>query len=159
MRLLDRKRSNQIVEILLRKRVEAVNLKPGPPPLVHKRKKHLSLNIFDTPPTLTVVSVNELNLVYWEVAENEKSEFGGGIVNFEKYINLVTWFFENDNREENYQNRVLIPFETLCTGFDVVDTSMLTKELMKSIERHKFAGLYTPDLLIVPNSKLHKQKK
>ena len=41
----------------------------------------------------------------------------------------MTWFFENDNREENYQNRVLIPFlETLCTGFDVVDTSMLTKE-------------------------------
>lgn len=39
LRLLDRKRSNQIVEILLRKRVEAVNLKPGPPPLVHKKKK------------------------------------------------------------------------------------------------------------------------
>lgn len=39
LRLLDRKSSNQIVEILLRKRVEAVNLKPGPPPLVHKKKK------------------------------------------------------------------------------------------------------------------------
>lgn len=39
LRLLDRKRSNQIVEILLRKRVEAVNLKPGPPPIVHKKKK------------------------------------------------------------------------------------------------------------------------
>ena len=72
-------------------------------------------------------------------------------MNFEKYINLVTWFFENDNREENYQNRVLIPFlETLCTGFDVVDTSMLTKEWdERGIERHKFAGLYTPDLLII----------
>lgn len=79
-------------------------------------------------------------------------------MNFEKYINLVTWFFENDNREENYQNRVLIPFlETLCTGFDVVDTSMLTKEWDgRGIERHKFAGLHTPDLLIASNWKLHK---
>ena len=82
-------------------------------------------------------------------------------MNFEKYINLVTWFFENDNREENYQNRVLIPFlETLCTGFDVVDTSMLTKEWdERGIERHKFAGLYTPDLLIASNWKLHKTEK
>jgi len=56
---------------------------------------------------------------------------------------------------------VLIPFlETLCTGFDVVDTSMLTKEWdERGIERHKFAGLYTPDLLIASNWKLHKTEK
>ena len=36
-------------------------------------------------------------------------------MDFEKYTNLVNYFFENDNREENYQNRVLIPFfEALC---------------------------------------------
>lgn len=77
-------------------------------------------------------------------------------MNFEKYTELVTWFFENDNREVNYQNRVLIPFwETLCTDFDVVDTSMLTKEWDKrNIERRKFAGFYTPDLLIASNWKL-----
>ena len=79
-------------------------------------------------------------------------------MDFEKYINLVNWFLENDNREENYQNRVLIPFlEALCIGSDVVDTSMLTKEWNKrGIERNKFAGLYTPDLLIASNWKLFK---
>ena len=79
-------------------------------------------------------------------------------MDFEKYINLVNWFLENDNREENYQNRVLIPFlEAICIGSDVVDTSMLTKEWNKrGIERNKFAGLYTPDLLIASNWKLFK---
>lgn len=57
---------------------------------------------------------------------------GVDVVNFEKYVNLVNWFFENDNREENYQNRVLIPFfEKICPDFDVVDTSMLTKNGME----------------------------
>lgn len=79
-------------------------------------------------------------------------------MDFEKYTNLVNYFFENDNREENYQNRVLIPFfEALCIDSDVVDTSMLTKEWNKrGIERNKFAGLYTPDLLIASNWKLLK---
>lgn len=79
-------------------------------------------------------------------------------MDFEKYINLVNWFLENDNREENYQNRVLIPFlEALCIGSNVVDTSMLTKEWNeRGIERNKFAGLYTPDLLIASNWKLFK---
>lgn len=79
-------------------------------------------------------------------------------MDFEKYKNLVNWFFENDNREVNYQNRVLIPFlETLCTDYDVVDTSMLTKEWEeRGIERNQFAGLYTPDLLIASNWKLFK---
>ena len=87
-----------------------------------------------------------------------KLDFGGELVDFEKYTNLVNYFFENDNREENYQNRVLIPFfEALCIDSDVVDTSMLTKEWNKrGIERNKFAGSYTPDLLIASNWKLIK---
>lgn len=82
-------------------------------------------------------------------------------MDFEKYTNLVTWFLENDNREENYQNRVLIPFlETLCADADVVDTSMLTKEWDKrGIERNKFAGLHTPDLIIASNWKLYKKRE
>lgn len=48
-------------------------------------------------------------------------------MDFKKYINIVSWFLENDNREENYHNRVLIPLlETLCIDTDVEDTSMLT---------------------------------
>lgn len=87
--------------------------------------------------------------------------FDGETMDFEKYTNLVTWFLENDNREENYQNRVLIPFlETLCADADVVDTSMLTKEWDKrGIERNKFAGLHTPDLLIASNWKLYKKRE
>lgn len=89
-----------------------------------------------------------------------KLVFDGETMDFEKYTNLVTWFLENDNREENYQNRVLIPFlETLCADADVVDTSMLTKEWDKrGIERNKFAGLHTPDLLIASNWKLYKKE-
>lgn len=85
-----------------------------------------------------------------------KLKFGGEIVEFEKYKKLVNWFLENDNREENFQNRILIPFlETVCTVSNVVDTSMLTKEWNgRGIERDKFAGLYTPDLLIASNWKL-----
>ncbi len=79
-------------------------------------------------------------------------------MDFDKYSNLVTWFFENDNREENYQNRVLIPFlEGLCKDFDIVDTSMLTKEWdERGINRKAFAGLYTPDLLVASEWKLKK---
>ena len=75
---------------------------------------------------------------------------GGGTMDFSTYSRLVTWFFENDNREENYQNRILIPlFEKLCKGNNVVDTSLLTKEWNKrKIDREAFAGTFTPDLLI-----------
>lgn len=88
---------------------------------------------------------------------------GVDVVNFEKYVNLVNWFFVNDNREENYQNRVLIPFfEKICPDFNVVDTSMLTKNwdgrCSIDIERDKFAGFYTPDLLIASNWKLYKKE-
>ncbi|MBK1809508.1 hypothetical protein JHL18_02465 [Clostridium sp. YIM B02505] len=74
---------------------------------------------------------------------------------------MVTWFFENDNREENYQNRILIPFfEELCEDLDVVDTSMLTKEWDKrGIDREAFAVGYTPDLLIASKWKLKKTEK
>lgn len=79
-------------------------------------------------------------------------------MDFDKYRKLVTWFFENDNREENYQNRVLIPFlEGLCKDLDIVDTSMLTKEWDgRGINRKAFAGVYTPDLLVASEWKLKK---
>ena len=85
---------------------------------------------------------------------------GGGTMDFSTYSRLVTWFFENDNREENYQNRILIPlFEKLCKGNNVVDTSLLTKEWNKrKIDREAFAGTFTPDLLIASNWKLIKDK-
>ena len=79
-------------------------------------------------------------------------------MDFDKYSKLVTWFFENDNREENYQNRVLIPFlEGQCKDFDIVDISMLTKEWdERGINRKAFAGVYTPDLLVASGWKLKK---
>lgn len=82
-------------------------------------------------------------------------------MDFEKYTNLVNYFFENDNREENYQNRVLIPFfEALCIDSDVVDTSMLTKEWNKrGIERNKFAGSYTPDLINCIKLEINKNRR
>ena len=82
-------------------------------------------------------------------------------MDFSEYTQLVTWFFENDNREKNYQNRILIPFfEELCGKFDIVDTSMLTKEWgRRNIGREKFAGIYTPDLLIASKWKLIKLEK
>jgi hypothetical protein len=81
-------------------------------------------------------------------------------MDFEKYIKLVNYYFENDNREENLQNRVMIPFlEDLYEDLCVVDTSKLTKGWNRrkiSIDRDKFAGLYTPDLLIASKWKLFK---
>jgi hypothetical protein len=92
------------------------------------------------------------------VADNVKIAANQAAIEFDKYSKLVTWFFENDNREENYQNRVLIPFlEELCKDFDIVDTSMLTKEWDKrGINRKAFAGVYTPDLLVASEWKLKK---
>ena len=79
-------------------------------------------------------------------------------MDFDEYSKLVTWFFKNDDREENYQNRVLIPFlEGQCKDFDIVDTSMLTKEWdERDINRKAFAGVYTTDLLIASGWKLKK---
>lgn len=82
-------------------------------------------------------------------------------MDFDQYAKLVTGYFENDNREVNYQNRILIPFfEELCEDLDVVDTSMLTKEWnRRGIGRETFAGVYTPDLLITSKWKLKKTEK
>lgn len=82
------------------------------------------------------------------------------IINFEKYIELVNWFYENDNRECNYQNRVLIPFlEEFYSTHQIVDTSSLTRQWNnRKIEREQFAGNYTPDLLISSNWRLLRPK-
>ena len=97
-------------------------------------------------------------LVTWFFENDNREENYQNTMDFDKYRKLVTWFLKNDNREENYQNRVLIPFlEGLCKDLDIVDTSMLTKEWDgRGINRKAFAGVYTPDLLVASGWKLKK---
>lgn len=82
-------------------------------------------------------------------------------MDYARYKELVNKFYENDNREENYQNRVLIPFleDLFEKKVDVVDTSQLTKEWnFRNIKRKKFAGNYTPDILLAKNWVLKKKR-
>lgn len=77
-------------------------------------------------------------------------------LSFRKYTELVDKFLSSDNRELNYQNRVIIPMlEKIFNGYelDVVDTSTLYKNWEKRSwhDRSKYAGTYTPDILIVKN--------
>lgn len=83
------------------------------------------------------------------------------MVDYTRYKELVNKFYENDNREENYQNRILIPFfeELFEEVVDVVDTSQLTKGWnFRKIKRNKFAGNYTPDILLAHNWVLKKKR-
>jgi hypothetical protein len=71
---------------------------------------------------------------------------------YDEYKQRVNYFLKNDNREVNYQNRVVLPFlESLFPRNCVADVSQLTKN-WKGIFREQFAGLYTPDLLITNNA-------
>lgn len=82
-------------------------------------------------------------------------------MDYARYKELVNKFYENDNREENYQNRVLIPFleDLFEKKVDVVDTSRLTKEWnFRNIKRNMFAGNYTPDILLAKNWVLKKKR-
>ncbi len=78
-------------------------------------------------------------------------------MDFDRYSKLVNHYYGNDNREINFQNRVIIPFfeELLGDEIDIVDTSTLYKN-WKTIDREKFAGEYTPDILIAKNWSLFK---
>lgn len=74
------------------------------------------------------------------------------------YQELVNKYYEFDNREVNYQNRVIIPFLEDLFGdeYDIVDVSHLTKQ-WKTINREAFAGDYTPDLLVAKNWNLNQE--
>lgn len=79
---------------------------------------------------------------------------------FDRYKELVEKFYQNDCRELNFQNRILIPFleQLIPTKYDVVDSSTLYKN-WNSINRDIFAGQYTPDILVIENWKLFKKKQ
>lgn len=74
-------------------------------------------------------------------------------MDFEQYSERVMKFLVNDNREINYQNRVLIPLlEELLSESDIVDTSTLYKNWAKrGVDRDAFAGIHTPDILVAQN--------
>lgn len=88
---------------------------------------------------------------------------------FEKYKELVEKYYQNDCRELNFQNRVIIPFlESFLSKHEVevVDSSTLYKnwenykdDNHNGICRDKFANNYTPDLLIIKNWKLFDENK
>ena len=81
-------------------------------------------------------------------------------MDFTKYESLVEKYKKNDCREVNFQNRILIPFleELINDEYDVVDTSILYKN-MKNIDREKFAGEQTPDVIITKKWKLLNKEK
>ena len=81
-------------------------------------------------------------------------------MDFETYKNLVGKYYNNDCRELNFQNRVVIPFleELVSEKYDVVDSSSLYKN-WKKINRDKFANNYTPDVLIIDGWKLFDENK
>lgn len=81
---------------------------------------------------------------------------GENLLSFECYNKLVAKYMNNDWREINFQNRVIIPFlEKLFeknTEIEVVDVSTQYKNRHSSIHsRDQYAGDSTPDILIVSN--------
>lgn len=76
---------------------------------------------------------------------------------FRWYKKLVQNILTRDNRELNYQNRVIIPMlEKLFINtpdIDIVDVSTLYKNWNRRIfhDRAKYAGDYTPDILVAKN--------
>lgn len=78
------------------------------------------------------------------------------ISTYEQYTNLVDTFLKTDNREINYQNRVIIPLlDNLSRdkkGISVVDVSTQYKNRESKVHTRKnYANNYTPDLLIASN--------
>ena len=82
---------------------------------------------------------------------------------FKRYKELVEKYYQNDCRELNFQNRVIIPFlEKYSPNFyDVVDSSTLYRnwerykdDMGNGICRGTFAEKFTPDLLVIKNWKL-----
>lgn len=78
------------------------------------------------------------------------------IMLYEEYAEKVNKYLKTDNRELNYQNRVIIPLlESLLRekkDIEVVDTSTQYKNReSKEHTRTKYAGDFTPDILIASN--------
>ncbi len=75
-------------------------------------------------------------------------------ISYEKYRADVEKYIQKDNREINYQNRIVIPLleEHLSNNgtFDVVDVSTMYKNWNRREwhDRSKYAGDYTPDILL-----------
>lgn len=84
---------------------------------------------------------------------------------FEKYKELVNGFLSKDNRELNYQNRVIIPMlEKIFANYDsinIVDVSTQYKnwEDRDWHDRSKYAGYHTPDVLIAENWDIYNRNK
>jgi len=76
---------------------------------------------------------------------------------YKKYRANVEKYLQKDNRELNYQNRILIPLlEELLNdkeNIDVVDVSTMYKNWNRREwhDRPEYAGDYTPDILISKN--------
>lgn len=79
------------------------------------------------------------------------------------YKKLVTKYLEKDNREINYQNRIIIPFiediliKNKYDNMDVIDISTMYKNWNRNggIDRSRYASDYTPDILIAENWDIH----
>lgn len=87
---------------------------------------------------------------------------------FKRYKELVEKYYQNDCRELNFQNRVIIPFlEKYSPNFyDVVDSSTLYRnwerykyDMGNGVCRGTFAEKFTPDLLVIKNWKLFAERK
>ena len=77
-------------------------------------------------------------------------------INYNHYIEKVNYYKKFDNRELNYQNRIIIPFlEALFREekeISIVDISTQYKNKESEVHtRESYANEYTPDLLIAKN--------
>lgn len=80
-------------------------------------------------------------------------------MDYTKYQELVNYYFEKDNREINYQNRIVIPLLEDILPYDIVDVSTLYQN-WHNIDRGRFAGeSYTPDILVADQWQLLNDNK
>lgn len=76
---------------------------------------------------------------------------------YQEYKELVERYNSKDNREVNFQNRIIIPFLDSIFNFDdkisCVDISQIYKNRnkTKNYDRLSYAGDSTPDILVVDN--------
>ena len=88
---------------------------------------------------------------------NSKNIIEQDTFSYSLYKELTDDFLYKDNRELNYQNRVIIPMlEKIFASnksINVVDVSTQYKNWEKRTwhDRSKYAGLHTPDILIANN--------